>query len=60
MYRSFLFRLVKWIIRKYFNDGLNPILGSNEMKDKIIAWKWMFYDEEYELTIKKGEFKNKK
>lgn len=49
MIKQFLFRLVKWIIRRYFNNGLNAIM-ANDDSSKVIAWKWIFYDEKYEQT----------
>lgn len=48
MKRKLIFYIVKWLIRKYFSDGLTPVWGTNTAKDKIIAWKWRFYDEKYE------------
>jgi len=56
MLRILLFKFVKHIIRKYFTDGLNPIFGKDRWEGKIIAWKWLFYDEEYE-KYKEGEIK---
>ncbi len=47
--RQTLFKLTKWLVRKYFSCGLTPMYGSNEAKDKIIAWEWRFYDEKYEI-----------
>ena len=45
--KDVLLKLAKWIIRKYFNEGLTPVYGCDDF-NKIIAWKWMFYDEKYE------------
>lgn len=63
LWRKLMFALTKWLVRKYFSDGvtarwgedterytdgLKPIMGSAEWKHKIIAWEWRFYDEKYE------------
>jgi hypothetical protein len=48
MFRIFLFKLVKYIIRKHFSYSLKPIYGTGIYKNKPIAWEWAFSDEEYE------------
>lgn len=45
--RKYILKLTKWLVLKYFSDGLSPIIagdGTNE----IIAWRWTFYDPKYE------------
>ena len=46
--RKLLFEFTKWVIRKYFSEGLEIIEGSEKMQGKAIAWKWTFIDEKWE------------
>lgn len=46
--RKLMFKVVKWMIRRYFHEGLSPIFGTNEAEGTIIAWEWRFLDEAYE------------
>lgn len=43
-----LFKITKWLIRKYFSHSLKMIEGSSNWKGKPIAWEWTFIDEKYE------------
>lgn len=47
-FREILFKFTKWLVRKYFSDGLTPMWGSGKARGEIIAWEWRFYDEAYE------------
>lgn len=52
--RSIIFRFTKWLVRKYFSDGLKPIYASDKpVSTEIIAWEWRFYDEQYENRLNK-------
>lgn len=53
MGREILFKIAKWIIRKWFKDGLKPVMASDD-SGRVIAWKWMFYDEQYEKEFYGG------
>lgn len=47
-YTLFLFKIIRRLIHKHFSYSLNMIEGSDSMKGKPIAWKWIFIDEKWE------------
>ena len=50
-YRKFLFWFIKRSLKKHFACGLTGVFGLGPEKDKIIAWEWRFYEDEYEKRM---------
>lgn len=47
--RKLIFKFTKWLIRRYFPEGLSPIYANdNPLTTEVIAWRWTFYDEAYD------------
>ena len=56
--KAVCFKLVKWLIFRYFSDGLTPEYGL--ITGKIIGWKWVFKEQKYKKIYKKECEKERK
>lgn len=45
MKRKLLFWIVTRVILRCFHEGVQPIYGSNDSKNKVIAYQWTFKNE---------------
>lgn len=46
--RGLLFIITRYVVMKYFPEGIEPVMGSGPSKYRIIAYRWSFYEPEYE------------
>lgn len=46
--RSLLYIIIRFLILRYFNSSIEYIYGTNEWRNQIIGYKWIFSSKFYD------------